>query len=293
MVQTQLLKLDPPYQIISARGYVGIQVATLIEVREMDTSQKGRFGNMSPWMEYHSYPIVNYGLKAGLEEELKYNRTPWDEAEDWKIRRRMQPEGAIWSGVDIKDVRILGIAGANNDAVDLLYFVHLVPTAYGMDPSLRVWDEKSTSRIYELYQGLGNVGLETQRIPSTTYRLPNGETVDTKYRYPITLSYEHNQALDTDFIKVTVKERTYEYPGEEDNSVYFRCQIAPKSSESIGRCASTIAEALNCLVWFLPSYTIDIRLEKIEGEDNHAKDINRLLEQVKECYHNLRYPKDE
>ena len=29
MIQTQLLRLDPPYQIISAGGQVGIQLATV------------------------------------------------------------------------------------------------------------------------------------------------------------------------------------------------------------------------------------------------------------------------
>ena len=42
MIQTQLLKLDPPYQIISANGYVGIQVATLIVAEEKEAAHVRR-----------------------------------------------------------------------------------------------------------------------------------------------------------------------------------------------------------------------------------------------------------
>lgn len=280
MIQTQLLKLDPPYQIISAGGHVGIQVATLIEAREIDLSQNGRISYVSPSVEYRSYPVVNYGLKEGLKEELKYNKSFGYFEELWAIRRRMQPEGAVWSGIDIKDVRILGIAGTENSAIELCDFVHLVPTAFGIDPSLHVWDENSTSRLYELYWGLGNVGLRTQNVDPTTYRLPNGEIIDTRDKYPVFLSYEHHQALNADFIKVMVKENVDDNPIE-DISAYFRCQIAPESPESIGQCASTISEALNCLVMFLPSSYIDIRLEMSVDKDNRAKDINQLLRQVK------------
>lgn len=67
MIQTQLLRLDPPYQIISAKGYVGIQVATLIMSEEKDLSH-GSFGHVSSYIEHHCYPVVNYGLKQGLDE---------------------------------------------------------------------------------------------------------------------------------------------------------------------------------------------------------------------------------
>ena len=77
MIQTQLLRLDPPYQIISAGGRVGIQIATLIVANEVDMSHN-RFGHISNYVEYHSFPVVSYGLKQGLEEEMKYNNNPMD-----------------------------------------------------------------------------------------------------------------------------------------------------------------------------------------------------------------------
>lgn len=39
MIQTQLLRLEPPYQIIAAGGNVGIQVATLIVTEDKTTPE--------------------------------------------------------------------------------------------------------------------------------------------------------------------------------------------------------------------------------------------------------------
>ena len=54
MIQTQLLRLDPPYQIISAGGQVGIQLATLI-VTEEKTADEGQYV-----IDTHSHPVVSY-----------------------------------------------------------------------------------------------------------------------------------------------------------------------------------------------------------------------------------------
>ena len=66
MIQTQLLRLDPPYQIISAGGRVGIQVATLIVVDELDSSfNRRRFFSIN--IDFHSYHVVNYVLKQRID----------------------------------------------------------------------------------------------------------------------------------------------------------------------------------------------------------------------------------
>ncbi len=57
MIQTQLLPLRPPYQIIAACGYVGLQVATLI-VTEETRDETGSYG-----ITTHSHPVVNYACK--------------------------------------------------------------------------------------------------------------------------------------------------------------------------------------------------------------------------------------
>ena len=137
---------------------MGIQVATLIVTKEEDP-HNSRLGRITNFITYHSYPVVNYGLKQGVDELMKYNNNPLDNETDYEIYRRLRPEGAVWSGVEVKDVRVLGLAGAKNDSIDLGLFMYLIPSARGFAPGSCVWDDLSISRIYETYSGLGNVGL--------------------------------------------------------------------------------------------------------------------------------------
>lgn len=287
MIQTQLLRLDPPYQIISAQGYVGIQVATLIVTTVVEPSPQWS-KRSSIYAEHHSYPVVNYGLKQGLEEQMKYNRTYLDEFEEYQLRRRMQPEGAVWSGVDVKDVRVLGLAGANNSPIELDYFVYLIPTVQGFDPYLHVWDKTSTSRIYDFYTGLGNVGLKTQSLTAVTHRTFEGDEVDERKEYRIRLTLENMMAHDGYCVKVLIRENTEFIPGKEDNSIYFRCIVNPSNEDSIIECAATIAEGLNGLSFFLPTQNLkliaDNNLPDTEGY--HAGFMNQLISQINENYKN-------
>ena len=151
MIQTQLLRLDPPYQIISAGGRVGIQVATLI-VTEDKTTEDGDYA-----IDTHSHPIVNYGLKQGVEEALKYDNGI-DEIAHNRLLARLQPEGAVWNKVEVGDVRVLGLAGAKNEPISLAELLNLVPHA----PNSYAWDSQSVSRLYELHYNLIKVGLNIE-----------------------------------------------------------------------------------------------------------------------------------
>lgn len=147
MIQTQLLRLDPPYQIISAGGRVGIQVATLI-VTEEKMTQDGSYG-----IETHSHPVVNYGLKQGLDEALKYSSNP----DDYSIvTSRFQPEGAVWNKVEVGDVYILGLAG-RNDKVGLRKFVSLVPVE--RIDGAPTWNYRSLTSMRFFGSELQKVGL--------------------------------------------------------------------------------------------------------------------------------------
>lgn len=147
MIQTQLLRLDPPYQIISAGGKVGIQVATLI-VTEEKMTQDGSYG-----IETHSHPVVNYGLKQGLDEALKYTSDPDEHS---IITSRFQPEGAVWNRVEVGDVRILGLAG-RNDKIGLRKFVSLVPTE--RIDGAPTWNFRSLTSMRFFGYSLQKVGL--------------------------------------------------------------------------------------------------------------------------------------
>ena len=160
MIQTQLLKADRPYQIISAGGQVGVQVATLI-VTEDKMTQEGY------QIDTHSHPVVNYAVKDNLTEDLKYWRG--DPVEEWKYTQRLQPEGAVWNKVEVRDVRVLGLVGANNPLVDLDKFVSLVPSVpnpiFGFDVT-SVWGPRSVSSIRNLKWAMERVGIQCESSTS-------------------------------------------------------------------------------------------------------------------------------
>ena len=51
-MQSHLLKLEPPYQIIACRGEIGVQIATLI-VMEETCGDDGKYG-----ITTHSHPVT-------------------------------------------------------------------------------------------------------------------------------------------------------------------------------------------------------------------------------------------
>ena len=290
MIQTQLLKLDPPYQIISANGYVGIQVATLIVAEEKEAAHVRLSTFSRSYIEYHSYPVVNYGLKQGLEEQMKYTNSYLDDVERSRITMRMQPEGAVWDGVDVKDVRVLGLAGASNENIDLSYFVYLIPSVRGFDPSLHVWDRISTSRIFDLYTGLAKVGLKTQKLSAKSYHTPCGDEVDENREFRITLSIEEMTANDARCIKVLIREKRFDIEIYGDESIYFRCLVDPSTEDSVNECAATIAEALHGLSWFLPTRNLKLLTTDVLTKvgDSEVEFMPSLIDQINENYKNLR-----
>ena len=279
MIQTQLLRLDPPYQIISAGGRVGIQVATLIVVEEPKPiaidQLTGRAQYYEP-MKYHSHPVVCYGLKQGLEEQMKYHNNPFDDQTTYEIHRRLKPEGAVWAGVEVKDVRVLGLAGADNAPVGLSQLISLIPTARGYDPSLCVWDKISTSLLYGLYTGLGDVGMHVKDVSISW-----GRNED----FPIRLILEPHQTTDSYLVKVAIKEDEYgDSPWEE---IYIRCLINPSEPDSIRECAENISEALNAISQALPTTKLSISwCQRMRTEDDvdYSEAMKQLEKLVKDNY---------
>ncbi|MCR4915935.1 MAG: hypothetical protein K6A96_09295 [Prevotella sp.] len=154
MIQTQLLKADPPYQIISAAGRIGIQVATLI-VTENKSTKNGYA------IDTHSHPVVNYGLKSLAEKGLKEAQNKGAEAQCY-----LQPEGAVWNKVEISDVTVLGLVGITQN-ISLGDFCSIVrPSKIGIGkPIAPVWDYDSMFSIYELRHDLLHTGIHPEPLP--------------------------------------------------------------------------------------------------------------------------------
>ena len=189
MIQTQLLKADKPYQIICAAGMVGVQVATLI-VTEDKMAADGSYQ-----IDTHSHPVVNYGNKDGLMEELKYNQGADPDFQS-QVMQRLQPEAAVWNKVEVRDIRVLGLIGANNPFIDLEHFVSLVPSIPSDDPSVMpgmppLWGEKSASKIWNLKFAMERLGLRC--CTSTPYVKPDiyDDTVKIYVKFDPSASVEH------------------------------------------------------------------------------------------------------
>lgn len=84
MIQTQLLKLDAPYQVIYCGGEVGLHVATLIVVDERRDTEGNYLG-----VETHSHPVVSYVSK--------------DHPEDGSLLYPQTSEGVVWNKAELKD----------------------------------------------------------------------------------------------------------------------------------------------------------------------------------------------
>lgn len=209
MIQTQLLKADQPYQIISAAGQVGIQVATLI-VTEDKTTDKGY------QIDTHSHPVVNYAVKDGLTEELKYwNRNP---EEEWQYALRLQPEGAVWNKVEVRDIRVLGLVGAENPRVDLETFVSLVPREYivGLPDIFAIWGPRTPAKIRNLHWGLEKVGIKCET--STTNVSPDRDG----YIY---IQLDKNKDFGNPLVCVTIRESEDEVSWPHNEPICFWCPL--------------------------------------------------------------------
>lgn len=226
MIQTQLLRLDPPYQIISAGGQVGIQTATLI-VTEEKTAEDGRYV-----IDTHSHPIVSYGLKQDLVEEFKYGGSHPDEVDRRNIR--LQPEGAVWNRVEISDIHVLGLAGANNNPISLDKFIYLVPTNAPFMPYSRVWDEKSIAKMYNLLFGFDRVGLRCAKMEWKNHNYSRGKLylqLDNRGNFEPLV---HVVLLDEDPYDPRISE------------IGFYCRLF-NEGENVDRCVNNIVNAMRLL----------------------------------------------
>lgn len=158
MIQTQLLRLEPPYQIIAAGGNVGIQVATLI-VTEDKTTPEGGYSIVT-----HSHPVVNYGLK---ESNSKYRNNdtadmpyiPESYANELAHSWHLRPEGAVWDKIEISDVYVIGLAGITK-TVSMETFFEMIPTIRpGIPSKFPIWNKKTIVNFSDFVMSLADVGM--------------------------------------------------------------------------------------------------------------------------------------
>jgi hypothetical protein len=264
MIQTQLLRLDPPYQLISAGGQVGVQVATLIVTEDKQDDYRGYA------IDTHSHPVVNYGLKQGLENELKYGGGHPDA--EMMLSQRMQPEGAVWNKVEINDVRVLGLAGAENRPISLETFLYLVPWSARYQPYRYVWDDKSIAKMYDLIFGFNRVGLKCEKKEWLNYRPHENKK---------SMCLEINTSKDnTSFVHVVIL-------GEDEYDPYFGTEVGfwfrlyDKDGDSIDACVKNIVYAFK----FIKNYFIKGGVDEEFGYNlsEQNQELDDVLKQLTKC----------
>ena len=266
MIQTQLLRLDPPYQIISAGGQVGIQLATLIVTEEKST-ESGEYV-----IDTHSHPVVSYGLKEGLVEEFKYGSNFPEDAE--YRNNRLQPEGAVWNKVEVSDIHVLGLAGADNRHVSMDTFTFLVPPSASYMPYLRVWDGKSLTKMYDLLYGFRRVGLRCEKI-----EWKKSEPYDVEHRQ-MYLKLDASGGSSPLVYVVLISADEFD-PYRAD--VGFRCKLYD-ANEGLEGCASLIVSAVRELGNQFIKGRIDDKFTYWRTEEHPALDdlMYKLVDLVNE-----------
>ena len=185
MIQTQLLKLEPPYQIISCRGEVGIQIATLI-VTEETRGEDGKYG-----ITTHSHPVVTYMDKAVVSKRLaepEENRTIFGDYIQPVVENS---EGVIWDKVECSETTLIGMTGMPNRTMTLRSFMDIADSML-MD-FVRNGSFEDRRSLLELSVRLEDLGFDIER-PDTnehTITLCVSDMVRQRKEMPLYLTTTH------------------------------------------------------------------------------------------------------
>ena len=168
MIQTQLLKLAPPYQIIGCRGEIGVHIATLI-VTEETRSEDGKYG-----ITTHSHPVVSY-----IDKPLMSKKMAEDPHQDDLLYMADPSEGVVWDKVECQDCFTIRFTDSPNRQISSWDFGRL---ANQMLEEIALDGKWHGHRLMELCSKLEDVGINIMDDPEKehyfTLMLAKGEYVD-------------------------------------------------------------------------------------------------------------------
>ena len=255
MIQTHLLKAEPPYQIISAAGQVGIQVATLIVTEDKSTEEGYQ-------IDTHSHPVVNYGLKTLVKKQE-------DEGKFYSTVSPLCPEGAVWNQVEISDVQVVGLAGITRE-ISMDEFCMLVPPAqfYVGEQTGLIWDKHSVHIIQSLRWGLRRVGVTPKKYNTKDF------SKDQENRIIVELSARRSATMPP-MVKVRIPPHGKRYVGTS-----FMIQLFDDDhAEDVGQCAGIIKEAiLSLFTYFVDDPSVVVRQESKNVE--YREQLQQISEMV-------------
>ena len=128
MIQTHLLKLEPPYQIIACKGEIGVQIATLI-VTEETRGENGEYG-----ITTHSHPVVSYVEKPTISKRISDSGDDNDGEIDALVVHN--GEGVVWDKVECYQTTLVSLTDQKDRKMSCMDFCILAApmleeTAFG------------------------------------------------------------------------------------------------------------------------------------------------------------------
>ena len=166
MIQTHLLKLDPPYQIITCRGEVGMQIATLV-VTEETRDEDGNYG-----ITTHSHPVVTY-----VDKQLK--KQPDSDSFENDPALIACGEGVVWYKVEVNGTSLVCMSDQTERKLTSYGFCRL---ATEMLENIALSGKWQGHRLMELGANLMDFGVtilkEEKSQQEVILALSKGEFID-------------------------------------------------------------------------------------------------------------------
>ena len=170
-MQSHLLKLEPPYQIIVCRGEVGVQIATLI-VMEETCGDDGKYG-----ITTHSHPVVSY-MDKPLTRNVFSKRNAEIEEEPEPICDVALGEGVVWDKVECNECLTIGFTDIPERKVSDLDFSNMVRD---MLENIALEGKWQGLKLLEFASKLEDMGFTISDSPSIchcTLRVSEVQSVD-------------------------------------------------------------------------------------------------------------------
>lgn len=171
MIQTQLLKLDPPYQIIACKGEIGIQIATLI-VTEETRGENGEYG-----ITTHSHPVVSYVNKAATHSRLE--KLGGMIEDDYGFLTLQDGEGIVWDKVECSEAQLVRLTDMKDRKMSCYEFCSLIAPRLEEIALSGIWEGHRIMDFYAKVEDMGFTILsDTEKSYDITLHVTNGFYVE-------------------------------------------------------------------------------------------------------------------
>ena len=170
-MQSHLLKLEPPYQIIACRGEIGVQIATII-VMEETCGDDGKYD-----ITTHSHPVVTYMDKPLTRNNFSKRNSEIDEYPE-PVYSVAYGEGVVWDKVECNECITISFTDIPDRKVSDLEFSDLVQE---MLENIALEGKWQGLKLLEFASKLEDMGFTISDSPSIchcTLRVSEVQSVD-------------------------------------------------------------------------------------------------------------------